>query len=203
MVRMTADVETNIVAVERIKEYSEIKNEAAKFLNDGKIIGYFDGRMEFGPRALCNRSIIANARDRDINNSLNKRLSRSEFMPFAPVTTDDLASLCFKNILKNDPTFPFMTCTVEVTDLFAEKCPAVVHIDMTARPQIVTKESNPFIYGLINYFYKKYGDLCLINTSFNLHEEPIICTPKDAIRALKLNAVDLILTSNHTIRTTN
>ena len=187
----------------KVNTYEDIKNEAAELLNDGKIIGYFEGGMEFGPRALCNRSIIANARDREINNSLNKRLSRSEFMPFAPVTTNELASLCFQDILKDDINLPFMTCTVKVTDLFAEKCPAAVHIDKTARPQIVTKESNPFIYELINLFYKKYGDLCLINTSFNLHEEPIICKPRDAIRALKLNAVDLILTCNHIIRPTN
>tara|TARA_Y100000589_G_C27071769_1_gene595704 strand:- start:665 stop:1147 length:483 start_codon:yes stop_codon:yes gene_type:complete len=148
--------------------------------------------MEFGPRALCNRSILANARDKDINNTLNKRLSRSDFMPFAPVTTDRLANLCFKNISKFDHTFPYMTCTVEVTDAFSKSCPAAVHIDGTARPQIVTENSNPFVYKLINTFYDLFGDLCIINTSFNLHEEPIVCTPNDALRALKLNAVDVL-----------
>ena len=183
-----------------VNTYRDIKNEAAKLLNQGKIIGYFEGGMEFGPRALCHRSIIANARDKNINNILNKRLLRSDFMPFSPVTTDTLANLCFKDISKIDATLPFMTSTVEVTDLFAKKCPAAVHVDMTARPQIVTKESNKFMFELINLLNQLYGDICLINTSFNLHEEPIICTPKDAIRALKLNAVDLLITCDHIIK---
>ena len=175
-----------------VHEPEDLLNEITSLLNKDMIIGYFEGGMEFGPRALCNRSILANARDKDINNTLNKRLSRSDFMPFAPVTTDRLANLCFKNISKFDHTFPYMTCTVEVTDAFSKSCPAAVHIDGTARPQIVTENSNPFVYKLINTFYDLFGDLCIINTSFNLHEEPIVCTPNDALRALKLNAVDVL-----------
>ena len=183
-----------------VSEPEDLLVEMTSLFNKDRIIGYFEGGMEFGPRALCNRSILANARDKDINNSLNKRLSRSEFMPFAPVTTDKLANLCFKNISQFDYTFPYMTCTVEVTEEFKKLCPAAVHIDGTARPQIVTEKSNPFIYKLINNFYDEYGDLCLINTSFNLHEEPIVCTPADALRALKLNAVDILTGYGQIIR---
>ena len=174
----------------------DIVNDTCTILDSGKIIGYFEGSLEFGPRALCHRSILANARKRNLNDTLNKRLCRSEFMPFAPVTTNVLAPECFKNFDSTDVPFKFMTCTVEVTDEFERLCPAAVHIDNTARPQIVDCKSHPFVYSVITAMHERYGDLSIINTSFNLHEEPIVCTPFDAIKALKQYAVDCVIFEN-------
>ena len=151
--------------------------------------------MEFGPRALMNRSIILKTSDVSCNNWLNKKLNRTEFMPFAPVTTDNLAKISFKNFSKSDDTFKFMTSTTDVTNKFKSKSPAVCHIDGTARPQIVDKKSNRFFYDLINKWNKETGELSLINTSFNSHEEPIVRTYEDGIRELK-KVIDLILLEN-------
>ena len=175
----------------------EVKGNTYKTLIENlkkdKVIGVIKGSMEFGPRALMNRSIILKTSDTSCNDWLNKRLNRTEFMPFAPVTTDNLAKLSFKNFSKNDDTLKFMTSTLSVTKKFKLKSPAVCHIDGTARPQIVTKKNNNFIYELINKWNKETGELSLINTSFNSHEEPIVCTYEDGIKELKKKVIDLIL----------
>ncbi len=165
-------------------------------LKKGKVIGVIKDKMEFGPRALMNRSIILKTSDVSCNNWLNKKLNRTEFMPFAPVTTDNLAKISFKNFSKSDDTFKFMTSTTNVTKKFKSKSPAVCHIDGTARPQIVDKKSNRFFYDLINKWNKETGELSLINTSFNSHEEPIVRTYEDGIRELKKKVIDLILLEN-------
>ena len=109
----------NIVVV-----YSEdIINDTCSILNSGGIIGYFEGSLEFGPRAL--HKYIGKCKKRDLNDTLNDRLCRSEFMPFAPVTTNILATECFKDFNSSDIPFKFMTCTVDVTDEFERLCPAL------------------------------------------------------------------------------
>ena len=172
-----------------------IKN-ICNILNDGFIVGRFSGNMEFGPRALCNRSILANARNRTLNDSLNIRLSRSEFMPFAPVMMDKLISRCIINSSKSDPTLPFMTSTFKVTEYFADKCPATVHIDNTARPQMLSKDDNTFVYDILDTMFNKFGDPALVNTSFNIHEEPIVCDTDDALRTLAKGAIDVLSLDN-------
>ena len=137
--------------------------------------------------------------ERELNNTLNDRLNRSEFMPFAPIIADSLAVKCLESFDLDDPTYNFMTATVSVTDMFNEKCPAAVHIDKTARPQIVSSTQNQFIHSLLTYMYEHYGDLSLVNTSYNLHEEPIVCTPSDAFKALKSNAVDYLSIDNYLV----
>lgn len=182
-----------------IKKYNllEIKNNKYKslinFLKLGKVIGIIDSEMEFGPRALMNRSIILKTSDVSCNNWLNKRLNRTEFMPFAPVTIDKLAKKCFVGINKNDETFKYMTSTVNVTKSFKKYSPAVCHIDGTARPQILKKEDNTFIYNLIKKWNQSSKELSLINTSFNSHEEPIICKYEEGIKELKNNVIDVIM----------
>jgi len=174
-----------------IKKHNLIELKGNKFkilienLKKNKVIGLIDGNMEFGPRALMNRSIILKTSDVSCNKWLNNRLNRTEFMPFAPVTTDKLAKFSFKNLNKYDDTHKFMTSTISVTQKFKLSSPAVCHIDGTARPQILTKEDNNFFYKLINKWYKATGELSLINTSFNSHEEPIVCTYEDGIKELK------------------
>lgn len=150
-------------------------------LAQGKIVAMFEGGMEFGPRALGNRSIIASASDADINRRLNRQLNRTEFMPFAPMTLIEDAENCYLNIEGIKHTAEFMTITANCTDDMREQCPAVVHIDGTARPQLVDKQYFPFLHEVIATYKRLSGRPAIVNTSFNIHEEPIVCSPDDAI----------------------
>jgi carbamoyltransferase len=171
----------------------EIKKAPIEFVNSliaNKVIGLVQGRMEFGPRALCNRSIIYRTSDPTINDWLNKRMRRTEFMPFAPVIRLERISDVVLNHQDNDITLEFMTSTVNVTKEFRDLCPAVVHVDNTARPQVVTNKSNEFIWNVLKIWEEVSGELSLVNTSFNAHEEPIIQSEFDGINALKDGIVD-------------
>ena len=170
--------------------YTEAASELAKSLKDKNVIGLINGRMEFGPRALCNRSIIVPTSDKTINDWLNKRMSRTEFMPFAPVLRKEIAESCIKDFDNEDVTLNFMTSTVDCTDEFQANNPAVVHIDKTARPQIVTEDSNNFIWNVLCEWEKISGENSLVNTSFNVHEEPIICDIDEGIVALRGGVID-------------
>ena len=179
----------------RYEKIDFIEKKIAENLASGKIVGRFNGSMEWGPRALGNRSILANAKNKEINTTLNKRLSRTEFMPFAPVILDSDAENYFENYNKFK-CFEFMTMTLKVKDEKIKKIPAVVHIDNTARPQCIKKNINESLYILLQE-YKKLTEIpVLINTSFNLHEEPIVCTPNDALKALERDAVDFLAIGN-------
>lgn len=164
--------------------------EIVNSLLEGKVIGLIQGRMEFGPRALCNRTILSRTSDSSINEWLNKRMQRTEFMPFAPVIRLERAAEAILDFNPDDITLAYMTSTVEVTEKFEALCPAVVHIDNTARPQIVTSESNPFIWRVLKGWETASGELSLVNTSFNLHEEPIVLSEFDGIAALNDRVVD-------------
>ena len=176
-----------------ILKKSEIFSQIVKKLNNKKIIGIFNNKMEFGPRALCNRSIIFPATNKHINNIVNKRLNRTEFMPFAPVSIEKFASKNFKNFKKKDDLAKFMTVTYDCTKYFINNYPGACHVDNTARPQILYERDNKWFYDFLNYYYKKTKQTCIMNTSFNNHEEPIVCTPKDAIKSLINKNVDLII----------
>ena len=149
--------------------------------------------MEFGPRALCNRSIFYHCKDKSINQWINDKLHRTEFMPFAPVTIEELAPRCFVKWDKSHRCSEFMTMTYNCTDEFKKKCPAAVHIDGTARPQIITKKNNKYMHDILKKYFKKTGELALINTSFNKHEEPIVESLDDAVSALKQNVIDTLV----------
>lgn len=157
------------------------------------IIGVVRGPMEFGPRALCNRSIIYHAHNADINHWLNNKLQRTEFMPFGPVTTENLADICFKKWKSEDIAAEYMIITYVCKPIMKERCPAVVHIDNTARPQVVRNDKDPFMYRLINRWYELTGQPCLVNTSFNRHEEPIINSPLQALSVLRQGIVDVVI----------
>lgn len=168
---------------------------AAKKLAEGEIIAIFHGKMEYGPRALGARSILASPIDKNINETLNKRLQRTEFMPFAPVTHEEDARDIFKITDANQYACRFMTITCDVRDEWIDKIPAVVHIDKTARPQVIRRRDNALYYDILAHFKKITGIPVLINTSFNTHEEPIINTPREAVRALLDTRVDYVVTS--------
>ncbi|KER06993.1 Nodulation protein NolNO [Marine Group I thaumarchaeote SCGC AAA799-E16] len=155
-------------------------------------MGFFSGKMEYGPRALCNRSVLVRTTDKKINDDLNKRLHRTEFMPFAPVTMEKFAKECYKNWNKNEITSYFMTSCFRCTELLKKQSPAIVHLDGTARPQIINKNINKQMYKILEEYYKITGIPTLINTSFNAHEEPIVNTPRDALKLLKQNGIDVL-----------
>lgn len=156
------------------------------------IVGYVSGRSEFGPRALGHRSIIASAFDKNITGKINGMLQRDDFMPFAPSIAEDFADRCLQNYQSSCLSAHFMTLSFPVTPEFAANSPAAIHIDNTVRPQIVTRNSNPFFYDLLIAWHEKTGGLCLLNTSFNIHEEPIVNNAADIIRALREHAVDAV-----------
>jgi len=176
-------------------EYIQVNN-IEKYIADAlvrnRIVGRFKSRMEWGPRALGNRTILANATDASINITLNKRLKRTEFMPFAPIIMEEYAGKYFKGYDTTHPAPRFMTITYDVFENKKAEIPAVVHVDETARPQVVGKEENPSLYNILLEYYKVTDIPVLINTSFNMHEEPIVCTPEDAARAYQQGAVDLL-----------
>jgi len=174
------------------KRENNIEKEIAKLLANDKVVARFNGRMEFGPRALCNRSILYNASDAETNNWLNKRLGRTEFMPFAPVALYEKASLLFEDIDGMEHACKFMTIIVNCTDFTKNKCPAIVHVDGTARPQLVTSDINPSMHRVLEHYESITGIPLLVNTSFNMHEEPIVCTPHDAVRAFLTSRLDYL-----------
>lgn len=167
-----------------------IEDEVAQLLAQGEIVARFDGRLEYGPRALGNRSILCQATDARINATLNAKLHRTEFMPFAPMTLLDEASRCYLNTAGITHALRFMTITVECTEFMKTRCPAAVHVDGTARPQLVSEAVNPSCFRILNRYHELTGIPTVINTSFNMHEEPIVCSPEDAIRGFLEGQLD-------------
>jgi carbamoyltransferase len=164
--------------------------EVARRIHAGEVVARFDGRMEYGPRALGNRSILYHGRDPEVNQWLNQRLGRTEFMPFAPVTLWEARDKCYRNIAGAEHTAEFMTITFDCTEFQRDVCPAAVHVDNTARPQLIRREKNPGYYDILKEHEKISGSPSIINTSFNMHEEPIVCSPDDAVRAFLDGRID-------------
>lgn len=167
--------------------------DVARLIHGGNVVARFDGRMEYGPRALGNRSILYHAREPEVNQWLNKRLGRTEFMPFAPVTLYEARERCYHNIRGAEHAAEFMTITFNCTEFMQETCPAAVHVDGTARPQLIRREVNPGYYDILSEYEKISGIPSLINTSFNMHEEPIVNSPEDAARAFTQGALDYLV----------
>lgn len=177
--------------------YSEPVNlagQTARLLADGKVVAIADGGMENGPRALGNRTVMAACSDPEINKWLNKRFKRTEFMPFAPVILEERAAEYFPDWKPEHLAARFMTITYNGSGLAIKSIPAAIHVDGTARPQVITREDNPGYYDIIKAYADITGIPCVINTSFNMHEEPIVCSAEDAVRAFidaKLDALVL------------
>jgi carbamoyltransferase len=172
------------------------EQKAAELMHAGKAVAIFTARTEFGPRALGARSIMASPLRRDINDSLNQRLDRSEFMPFAPVIAAEDARAVFDVTDANAYACRFMTITCDVKAEWSDRIPAVVHVDNTARPQIIERADNPLYYDVLANFKTISGLPAAVNTSFNVHEEPIINTPEEAARALVDDRVDYLVTED-------
>ena len=172
--------------------YTPIEPKIAALIAAGKVVARFNGRMEYGPRALGNRSILYHAKEPAVNQWLNQRLGRTEFMPFAPATLFEARHQCYRNVDGADYAAQFMTLTFDCTDAMKRDSPAAVHVDGTARPQLVSETSNPSFYKVLTEYLRLTGIPSVINTSFNMHEEPIVCTPDDAIRAFLQGSLDYL-----------
>jgi carbamoyltransferase len=167
-------------------------NTLARLLAEGSTVGIFTGPMEFGPRALGHRSVLAPATDPTINQTLNQKLRRTEFMPFAPITRIEDASRCYCQLDGAEHSAEYMTLTFDATPELAAACPAIVHVDGTVRPQLVREETNPLLHTILTEYQGLTGVSSLINTSFNIHEEPIVCSPEDALRGFVQARLDYL-----------
>jgi carbamoyltransferase len=194
------EIEEAIVREGLNAEYlPDIERRIAELLVRSHVVARFDGRMEYGPRALGNRSILYQPTDPTVNDWLNKRLKRTEFMPFAPVTLEEFANQCYENLDGARYPAKFMTITFDCTPWMKQHCPAVVHVDGTARPQLISQQSNRSYHRIVEEYRKLTGLPSIINTSFNMHEEPIVCTPEDAIRAFRDGQLDYLAMGNYLI----
>jgi carbamoyltransferase len=170
----------------------------ARLIADNDVIGWFQGRMEFGPRALGARSILANPTDPTTKDTLNAKIKHREaFRPFAPSTLIEAAPTYFDF---GAPTgaveSPYMLLTARVRPDKQHLLPAITHLDGTARVQTVSRAQNPLYYALIEEFGKLTGVPVLVNTSFNVNGEPIVCTPSEAFNSFAHTDMDWLVMGN-------
>lgn len=196
-------------------QQNKLLEKTCELLEEKKIIGWFQDRMEFGPRALGHRSIIADARIPDLQKTMNLKVKfRESFRPFAPIVLKEEAPLIFDFKYES----PYMLFVAEVKenlrypvkqeDSFGidqlnqvrSPYPAITHVDYSARLQTVSPESNGRVYDLLNSFYQRNGTSVLVNTSFNVRGEPIVCTPQDAYRCFRRTEIDVLILGNFIIR---
>jgi carbamoyltransferase len=191
----------------------EIPEKIADLIAEQKVIGWFQGRMEFGPRALGNRSIIGDARSQKMQETMNLKIKfRESFRPFAPSVLHERASEFFEI----DVESPYMLLVAPVKKeicremspeeqkrfgldklhVIRSSIPAITHVDYSARVQTVDRETNPLYYRMIERFGEKYGCPVIINTSFNVRGEPIVCTPEDAYRCFMRTNMDYLIMGN-------
>jgi carbamoyltransferase len=178
-----------------ITDQDELCRKTAKEIADGKVIGWFQGRMEWGPRALGNRSIVVDPRRADMKDILNARIKRREaFRPFAP-------SILLENVeeyFEKDYPDPFMIKVYPVKPAKRSVIPAVTHVDGTGRLQTVRREDNPLYWRLIKEFEKLTGVPVVLNTSFN-ENEPIVCKPSEALDCFLRTRMDMLVLGNYVI----
>jgi len=158
----------------------------------GRVIGLVRGAMEYGPRALLHRTILYRADDPSVNDWLNQRLKRTEFMPFAPVVTEDSAPGYFLDMDCGAEAARFMTTCFRCTERAKNKADGVVHVDGTARPQVIYRNVDSFSHRILTEYGRRTGEAILVNTSFNRHEEPILRTADQAVEELRLGTVDVL-----------
>jgi carbamoyltransferase len=177
-----------------------LEEKVADLLAEGYVVARAAGRMEYGPRALGNRSILYQPTDPTVNDWLNENLHRTEFMPFAPAALFEERHRMFENVAGAQHAAEFMTITFDCTPWMREQMPGVVHVDGTARPQLVRRDRNAGFYRIIEAFYQRTGLPAVINTSFNMHEEPIVCTADDCVRAFIDGNLDYLAVGPHLVK---
>ncbi|MBI2133051.1 carbamoyltransferase [Candidatus Woesearchaeota archaeon] len=190
-------LDSNSIKYEEYEKEEDLLRETARLIHENRIIGWFQGRMEYGPRALGARSIIANPCNPEMKDILNSKVKhREDFRPFAPVTTEEDAKKYFK-VKQPDP---FMVLLVDVKKDKMKLIPSVTHVDGTGRLQTTTEKDNPRYYRLIKTFKNLSKVPVLINTSFNIRGEPIVCSPNDAYRCFKGTGIDVLVMGRFIIK---
>jgi carbamoyltransferase len=178
------------LAVRRYRREEELLADTADALTAGSVVGWFQGRSEWGPRALGNRSILADPRRREMQDTLNRRIKRREsFRPFAPAILEERVGDFFE---LSDPD-PFMCKVYPIRPARRAEIPAVTHVDGTGRLQTVSSRANPRFWRLLTAFAERSGVPVLLNTSLNGGGEPLVETPEDAIRFWQTTPVDLMV----------
>jgi carbamoyltransferase len=180
----------------------DVIGETAQLLADGSIVGWFQGRMELGPRALGNRSLLADPRDPKMPDKINQKVKhRESFRPFGPSITEEEAPRWFQ--LPGNDCVPspadFMLSTYTVRPEQVRRIPAVVHCDQTSRIQIVRKHTNPAYHALLDTFGSLTGVPLLLNTSFN-DSEPIVCSPTDALNTFCNTQIDCLVLGDFVLK---
>jgi carbamoyltransferase len=185
------DVERELAAIgaryTRLDDAS-LDDRVAQLLDDGAVVGWFEGAMEFGPRALGARSILASPIDPAMQGRLNDLKDREDFRPVAPAVVEEEASEWFAGAR----VAPYMLFVFDVRPERADRIPAVRHVDGTARVQTVRRDQNPRYYDLLRAFQARTGVPVLVNTSFNTRGEPIVCTPRDAVESFWTSPLDAL-----------
>jgi carbamoyltransferase len=179
-----------------VTESNDICGDTARLLADGNVLAWFQGRSEFGPRALGNRSILADPRRAEMKDKLNKRVKhRQAFRPFAPVVLEERSA----EIFEGETESPFMLIVKRVRPEWQERIPAIVHVDGTARVQTIRRDQNERLYGLLKAFETITGVPVLLNTSLNVKGEPIVETPNDAVACFLGTGIDYLVLHDRVI----
>jgi carbamoyltransferase len=171
------------------RRVTDVERDTAALLARDHILGWFQGAMEFGPRALGSRSILASPINPAMQDRLNDIKDREDFRPVAPVVLEEAAGQWFEGAVRS----PFMLFTYQVRPDRANRIPAVRHVDGSARVQTITREQHPRYYELIKAFEAKTGVPVLVNTSFNTRGAPIVCTPREAVEAYSSSPLDALV----------
>jgi carbamoyltransferase len=183
----------------RADDLDELVAEVTELLCSGAVVAWFQGKMELGPRALGNRSLLADPRDPQMRELLNHKVKhREHFRPFAPSVLAEHAREWFE-LGRPSQALDLMLCAVPIKKGLIGRIPAVAHADGTARVQLVHRESNPHYHALISKFYERTGVPMLLNTSFN-DSEPIVCTPADALHTFASTRIDALVLGDHVVR---
>ena len=180
----------------RYERPENFTDAVAGLLAEDRIVGWFQGRMEFGPRALGARSILASPLSPDMQQRLNEIKDREDFRPVAPVVLEEEAGKWFRGACVS----PFMLFVNEVAADKADRIPAVRHVDGTARIQTINRAQNPRYYDLVKAFQRRTGVPVLVNTSFNTRSEPVVCSPRDAVECFWTSPIDALAIGSFVLR---
>ena len=184
-----------------IKSDQELIEKTAKLIEKEKVIGWFQGKMEWGPRALGNRSILASATKTKMRDIINAKVKKREmFRPFAPVILEEKTKEYFETDTNISPAARWMLMVYPFKNKGIKEVPAVVHVDQSGRLETLIRKDNPKYYDLVKSYYKKTKIPIIINTSFNVRGEPIVCTPKDAISCFLATDIDYLVIDNYLVR---
>jgi carbamoyltransferase len=188
----TAELNAQGCTVEQIADEAELCRQTAAAIADGQVIGWFQGRMEWGPRALGNRSILGDPRRADMKDILNLKIKRREsFRPFAPSVLREAVPEWFEQ----DADVPFMMQVFQIREAQRKNIPAVTHVDGSGRLQTVSADTNPRYYRLIEAFREQTGVPMVLNTSFN-ENEPVVCKPEEALDCFLRTKMDVLVLGN-------